>query len=451
METTLSTEDTETARALRHALVDELKQRGTIKAERIEAAFRAVPRHLFLPGVSMEEVYQDAPIITRRVGDQPTSSSSQPGVMASMLEQLDVQPGQRILEIGAGTGYNAALLAYLAGPEGQITTIDLDQDIVDGARARLAVAGFGDIEVICGDGWQGYSANAPYDGIIVTARVEDIAPAWWDQLAEGGRLVVPLVLLPRHLQPVFPWTALITFRKTAEQLISVSVENCGFLPLRGPSAHPLPAPVSLSGDVTVALADEYQGDRTALALAVNAPGTDVVANVEAAPGELVGLALWLALCDRNACALSARSSWYGTGVQPYLGLRSGEETLQVTIGSASAAGLAVMLGRPIQAGPDDETSQVVVRRFGSDATLVPRLLDCIHCWDRAGRPFKYASFVDVTTGDPALRIRAYPPHSTYTPAADELSVQKRGRVWSSISAHSGTKDVSGRTRGLHRC
>src|SRR5712692_11171534 len=97
---------------LQHELVDQLRAAGTIVSPAVESAFRTVPRHLFLPGVPVEDVYRDAAVTTKRVDGVALSSSSQPSIMATMLEQLDLQPGHSVLEIGAGTGYNAALMAH---------------------------------------------------------------------------------------------------------------------------------------------------------------------------------------------------------------------------------------------------------------------------------------------------------------------------------------------------
>jgi protein-L-isoaspartate(D-aspartate) O-methyltransferase len=181
------------AEVLRAQLVDQLRERQVIRTCRVEAAMRATPRHLFLPGTPVEAAYADQAVVTKRdPAGASLSSASQPAIVAMMLEQLDVQPGHRILEIGAGTGYNAALLACLAGPSGQVTTIDLDADVVAGAHNGLAAAGHTTVSVVCADGTLGDPAHAPYDRLIITAGALDLAPAWLEQLADHGRIVVPL-------------------------------------------------------------------------------------------------------------------------------------------------------------------------------------------------------------------------------------------------------------------
>jgi protein-L-isoaspartate(D-aspartate) O-methyltransferase len=213
--------------AARHAaLVDQLVKTGTIRSRRVEAAFRAVPRHPFLPGVALEEVYQDTHVATKRIGGRVVSSSSQPAMMAIMLEQLAAEPGQRVLEIGAGTGYNAALLAHIVGPGGAVTTLDVDPEIVAAARAHLAAAGVSAVRVVCADGTLGFRDGAPYDRVILTVGAAEVAPAWREQLRVGGRLVMPLVLLD-DLQKI------VAFEERDGCLESVSVERGGFMTLRG--------------------------------------------------------------------------------------------------------------------------------------------------------------------------------------------------------------------------
>jgi len=217
---------------LHNRMVDQLLRQGFLRSPRLEEAFRAVPRHLFLPGFPLEVVYSGQAIPTHFGPDGlPTSSSSEPAIMTVMIEQLQLQPGGRVLEVGAGTGYNAAILAYLTGPEGTVTTIDIDADVVEEARGNLERAGFPRVRTVLGDGWMGVPEDAPYDRIVVTVGVWDLSPYWVEQLRIGGVLVAPL------------WfgvgvQASIAFRKEETRLRSLSVAPCGFMRMRGPHAGP---------------------------------------------------------------------------------------------------------------------------------------------------------------------------------------------------------------------
>lgn len=212
---------------LHRQLVDLLSDRGLLSDARLEAAFRAVPRHLFLPGRDLAEVYADQAVLTHRTAEGlGTSSSSQPAIMALMLAQLDVRPEHRVLEIGAGTGYNAALLAQLVGPEGHVVSVDLDAEVAEEAREHLASAGVENVEVVAADGGLGYAPAAPYDRLIVTCGPSEIPPAWWTQLEPDGRLVVPLTLAPGVARSC-------AFEFEDGVLVARSLEPCGFMPLRG--------------------------------------------------------------------------------------------------------------------------------------------------------------------------------------------------------------------------
>src|SRR4051794_14727101 len=171
------------SRALRRELVDKLRHDGHIRSPAVAEAFAAVPRELFVPGVPLDEVYcSSEAILVKRVDGVSVSSASAPDVMATMLELQDLRPGMRVLEIGAGTGYNAALLRHLVGDTGAVVSVDIDADLVDGARDHLRHAGIQDAEVVLGDGALGHAAGAPYDRILLTVASRDLAPAWREQL-----------------------------------------------------------------------------------------------------------------------------------------------------------------------------------------------------------------------------------------------------------------------------
>ena len=150
------------ARSRNEQLVAQLESTGTLREPAVAGAFRTVLRHWFLPGRPLDEVYEDSAIMTK-VGDRglPLSSSSQPTIMAIMLQLLRPTPGNRVLEVGAGTGYNAALIAHLVGPSGRVVTVDIDPELAAQARANLAGAGVSGVQVEAADGAAGWPPAIP--------------------------------------------------------------------------------------------------------------------------------------------------------------------------------------------------------------------------------------------------------------------------------------------------
>lgn len=250
------------ARTLRRRLVDGLATAGSLRDADVRRAFLAVPRERFLPEVAAAQglaaVYANRAIVTRTgPGGTPTSSSSQPGIMALMLERLELRPGHRVLEIGAGTGYNAALLASLVGEGGRVTSIELDADLADKARGALVECGH-PVDVVVGDGREGWPAAAPYDRIVATASTAALAPAWLDQLAPDGRVQVPV-----HLDG-FDLQAVVTFQARGRGLRSTSVLDGGFMAMRSPGPPAGPTGLVTGGDgpahaATISLSEFVDG------------------------------------------------------------------------------------------------------------------------------------------------------------------------------------------------
>ncbi len=213
----------------RAAMIAQLRSEGTLQTPIVEEALEAVPRHRFIEAVSTEAAYADI-AVTVKTNDAGTaiSSASQPTIVAAMLELSDLRPGHRVLEIGTGTGYNAALLASIVGPEGRVVTVELDDYLAAAARERLHLLDFAQVEVVNSDGAAGHPRGAPYDRIIVTTGAQKIEEVWGDQLHDGGRLVVPVV----DSHAVGEIHCLV---KQAAGLEEITSMPCGFLPMRRPS------------------------------------------------------------------------------------------------------------------------------------------------------------------------------------------------------------------------
>lgn len=194
----------------------QIRSRG-ITNPRVIMAMRKIPRHLFIPSPYDRSAYDDAPL---PIGNGQTIS--QPYIVALMTELLGPRPGDRVLEIGAGSGYQAAILSMLVQ---HVTTIERIPAVADLARANLAELGFNNVSVIVGDGTQGYPDGAPYDGIMITAATPEIPQPVIDQLADGGRLVAPVG--GREIQE------LITLARKGDTMDRSSHGGVRFVPLIG--------------------------------------------------------------------------------------------------------------------------------------------------------------------------------------------------------------------------
>lgn len=396
----------EDAAVWREALVDQLRSEGLFRTPQVEAAFRAVPRHLFVPGVPLEEAYRDQSIPTKHLNGEAVSSSSQPAIMAIMLEQLALQPGQRVLEIGAGTGYNAALMAHLVGEAGQIVTVDIDEDIAVAAREHLAAAGFDRVQVVCGEGGLGYAAAAPYDRIILTVGAWDILPAWPEQLKPGGRLVLPLSI-KGGVQ------ASVAFERADDQLVSRSIVGCGFMMLRGVFAAP-DIRVALGSEPGLAVIVDHSGlvDAGGLYQSIRGDYRDQPTSVQINSGQELwgGLSLWLALHEPGFCWLEAVDAAAEHGIVPELFSVAALKKFSSTIGLLDGANICVLMRTP------DDSSKLSVRSFGSadSAALARRLIAQVVAWAAARRPLAEA-----------LQVRVYPVENAPIFAATQTVIDKR--------------------------
>jgi protein-L-isoaspartate(D-aspartate) O-methyltransferase len=268
---------------------------------------RAVPRHLFLPGLPHEAAYADDSVVTKRDEHGVSISSvSAPAIVAMMLEQLQVRPGHRVLEIGSG-GYNAALLRELVGDTGEVISVDIDQEVVDRARRTIAAAGYDGVRVLCGDGELGAELHAPFDRIVVTVGAWDIPPAWSDQLAPDGQLVVPLRL--RGL------TRSVVFERKCGHLAGRNYELCGFVPMQGAGGRRERLILLHGEDVGLRVDGGQPVDVEGLRWALSVPRVEAWSGVTAGQGDRFdGLHLWLAVVLPSFCLLSARKEAVDRGL-----------------------------------------------------------------------------------------------------------------------------------------
>jgi protein-L-isoaspartate(D-aspartate) O-methyltransferase len=320
--------------------------------------------------------------------------------MAIMLDQLDLAPGQRVLEIGAGTGYNAALISHVVGPAGQVTSVDIDPDLAEAAREHLTRAGFGEVVVACADGAWGYPERAPYDRVIATVGVSDLAPAWLGQADPQARIVVPLDVRGTQLSVAFeragpggPWT-------------SRSLAPCGFMRMRGSQAGPERV-VHLAPGLFLLLPDgtsEVGGDTLAAWLA--GPSVPHLTGVRAGSAQVFwGLGLWLAAHELRSGRLNEeRPSGISGGRLTGAPLRG--PGWQSTLGLLDRGGLAILTSAVASARSGLLT--LGAAGFGPDgARLAADLAAHVEAWSQAGRP-----------GITSLHIDAYPRSRAWI-SADE--------------------------------
>jgi len=202
--------------AAREQMVREQMEARGIRDARVLAALRKVPRHLFVPPEEQGEAYDDYPLA---IGHGQTIS--QPYIVAYMTEALELKPRDRVLEIGTGSGYQAAILAELAA---EVYSIEIVEPLAKQAEARLRRLGYSKVQVRAGDGYRGWPEAAPFDAIIVTAAPGHIPQPLVDQLREGGRMILPLGQWEQDL---------VRLRRTREGILREYLLPVRFVPMTG--------------------------------------------------------------------------------------------------------------------------------------------------------------------------------------------------------------------------
>lgn len=384
---------TATAAAMNADLVKDLQRKGRITSPQVAAAFSAVLRHLFIPGISLEDAYHDDAVFTKRDADgSPLSSVSAPWLVATMLERLEARPGDKVLEVGSG-GYNAALLRCLVGAEGSVTSQDIDPEVIDRAARCLEGAGYADVRLVTGDGQFGVPDGAPYDRVVLTVQATAIAQAWLEQLADDGRLVVPLRL--RGLG------RLLTFTREDDHWRGGGWDLCGFVRMRGQATRNPVTTTRLAEDVRLRWDGGPQPDAAGLAAALASERREVWAGVTVGvtEGTRPVVDVWLAAVldvfgrlhvdqqvpDRQGGA------WTLPGGSP---------------ATWSTDSLAYLTMRPV--GADNSRFEYGVAWHGPDETLAEEYAQRLRVWDRDHR------------GGPGPVLYLYPEGSGHQPATGRV-------------------------------
>ncbi|HEU4347558.1 MAG TPA: methyltransferase domain-containing protein [Actinoplanes sp.] len=353
---------------LRARYVEQIRRDGAPMSDQLAAAFAAVPREVFVtdgfqrrnggwvnPGDRdfLPTVYSDDVLVTKIDGRIPVSSSSQPSLMAIMLGTLEMRPGVRVLEIGAGTGYNAALMATMGA---EVTTVDVQGDVAAHARSALAEAGIEGVRVVHGDGYAG-APEGRFDRVIVTVGVAGLSPHWLEQLDPGGVIVAPVEHAGTH--PV------LAARGPADGPVTGAVicpsgfmSATGPLTARHPYAHPDPAPAGTLTDFAPVAGPRWK---------------------------------------RPLGSLTYRDLWYAAGVwhrrATHAGLPGHEQSVLVLLDESQTGGAAILPDGSIVAGGDHAD------RYAHDAA------DIVERWESAGRPPMQAWHVTLArTGRPDAPI-----------------------------------------------
>lgn len=403
--------DPENAAEIRDQVVDTLIRDGVIVSPQVEAAMRRVPRHRFTPEATVEEAYRPYAAVVTKKNEHgiSISSVSAPQIQAMMLEQAAIEPGMRVLEIGSG-GYNAALIAELVGDSGQVTTVDIDQDVTARAERLLAENGYPQVRVVLADAEDGLAAHAPYDRIIVTAGAWDIPPAWITQLTERGRLVVPLRL--RGL------TRSIAFERRGGHLLGLSARACGFVPMQGAGAHQEQLLLLCGTDeIGLRFDDGLPGDPSLLDNTVRTPRLEVWTGVVVERTELVDtLQLYLATALPGFCIMAVDPALDTGLVEP--------NHPSFSLAAVDGCDFAYLRVRPTA---DDRSVEYGIHAFGPQReAFAEKMAGHVRTWAREHR------------GGPGPQIRVFPARTPDEQLPGHLVLDKKhSRVtfsWPSATA-----------------
>ncbi|TLQ42567.1 methyltransferase, FxLD system [Streptomyces marianii] len=418
-------EPAEAAR-LRHEMAQTVINGGWAPSEQVQEALRTVPRHRFAPEANLATAYDggDRAVITRRdETGAAISSVSAAWLQADMIESLHLQPGAIVFEAGSG-GYNAELIAHVAGTEGRVVTVDIDPWVVRRTRRFTTEAGSGRVTVVEADAALGAPAHlvprGGFDGSLITYNCWDIAPAWWEQLAEGGRLVLPL--------EIGGYTRAITLERRGHVLHARHFTYCGFVRDQGQHARTVPVADLLDGELTLRFENGIAAPTAGLEEALLGPRHELGTGVTMGAGAYFGsLQLYAATTLPTFCRLAAHQDTE-TGVT---GIAKDRDTPAI-VGDAS---LAYLINVPTRYGerPEDKEWEWFVHAFGEQGPqLAEQLAATVRAWDRHVRADDNSKHAD-----PILTVHPAGTPDDLLPAGDVLDKEHSRLVfrWPGRNGH----------------
>lgn len=391
--------------SLRRAMVKDLEADGSISTVPVRRAFLGELRELYVPEVAARDgiaaVYrrEAALVVARDRKGIPISSSSATSIMAPMLEALRVRPGMRVLEVGAGTGYNAALLGRLVGPAGEVISVDVDPVLVRRARKALAEADH-QVRVVRGDGRHGWKSGAPFDRIIVTVSTDTVPRAWFDQLVEDGVLVMPF-----RFSSGYGPQAVLALDRTPSGFKSSALIPGGFMAMRDPGV----AQAMTDSTPSISASEASDGRQMTIASLRGGPLSDLTDDVRR---HLLAMTIGPPKQRRRLASTPQPGesvlSQAGPALVMYLILHPEASIIEVLLPGRYGVGIIGSDGRGLAAVTQSPNTPPRLDIWGeSDASQ--RLLELVGEWRHLGRPglnglsieIDYASSSD--TQDPPWR------------------------------------------------
>ncbi|KAF5998827.1 methyltransferase, FxLD system [Streptomyces sp. WAC00263] len=360
---------------LRQTMAEAVISGGWAPSEPVQQALRTVPRHRFAPETDLKTAYDDDLAVVTRRNDtgQATSSVSAAWLQADVIESLCLRPGANVYEAGSG-GYNAELLAHVISPGGRVVTGDIDPHVVRRTRRLTGEAGSGRVTAFQGDAALGAPAHlvprGGFDASLITYNVWDIAPAWREQLAEGGRLVLPLEM--------HGYTRAIAFQRRGDVLHARKFTHCGFIRAQGEHARTTPVVDLLNGELRIRFEDNAPASTEGLEESLRGPRHEVATGVTMGPGFYFGsLQLYAATTLPSFCRLAAYRD-KGTGVTEIA--QNGDAP--TILGDASLAYLIHIQTRHGDS-PAEKEWEFLVHAFGEQGPqLAEQLAATARAWDR---------------------------------------------------------------------